>query len=219
ALHGDLPGSCPAVTRNDCNRCCCGRSLSDGLGSFVPRMSSRRPENAHSRRGSCAAIGSRTARAGFLPKPRLHSLQNLCASSLSFRWQGGPLTTAAPPHTRHLFQPPPARPPPSSSAIPPTHARSPLRRLGSPAAHERKGSTRRQHRCSWGLGRPCLPGVSMAIRRPVAAAGAPTGRATPREFVVFENSRCWRLVRDQLWMASGRTSRRRRLTRLWATRR
>ncbi len=28
------------------------------------------------------------------------------------------------------------------------------------------------------------------------------------------NSRCWRLVRDQLWMARGRTSRRRRLPRL-----
>jgi hypothetical protein len=30
------------------------------------------------------------------------------------------------------------------------------------------------------------------------------------------HSRCWRLVRDQLWMARGKTSRRRRLPRLYA---
>src|SRR5438876_8201953 len=29
------------------------------------------------------------------------------------------------------------------------------------------------------------------------------------------NRRCWRLVRDQLWMATGKTSRRSRLPRLW----
>jgi len=118
------------VSRNDCNRCCCRRSLSDGSGSFVRRMSSRRPENAHSR-WLCAAIGSLTARAGFLPKPRLHSLQNLCASSLSSRLQVAHLTMAALHHT-NLSSPWPASPPPSSSAIAPTHARSPLRCLGAP---------------------------------------------------------------------------------------
>jgi hypothetical protein len=202
------------VTRNDCNRCCCGRSLRDGLGSFVPRMSSRRPENAHSRRGSCAAIGSLTARAGFLPKPRPHSLQNLCASSLSSRLQVAHLIMAALHHT-NLSSPWHASPPPSSSAIAPTHARSPLPRLGSPAAHERKGSTRRQHRCSWGWGGPACRASRWPFDGPWQPRAAPPGRATPREFVVFENNRCWKLVRDQLWMASGRTSRRRRLPRLW----
>jgi hypothetical protein len=42
---------------------------SDGSGSFVPRMSSRRPENAHSRFGCGAAIGSLTARAQFSTTP------------------------------------------------------------------------------------------------------------------------------------------------------
>jgi hypothetical protein len=174
------------VTRNDCNRCCCGRSLSDGLGSFVPRMSSRRPENAHSRRGSCAAIGSLTARAGFLPKPRLHSLQNLCASSLSSRLQVAHLTMAALHHT-NLSRPWPASPPPSSSAIAPTHARSPLRRLGSPAAHERKGRRDASTAVRGGWGGPAFRASRWPFDGPWRLRGAPPGRANPREFVVFEN--------------------------------
>jgi hypothetical protein len=81
----------------------------------VPRMNSRRPENAHSRFGCCAAIGSLTARAGFLPKPRLHSFQNLCASSLSSRLQVAHLTMAAL-HRTNLSSPLAREPPPSSSA-------------------------------------------------------------------------------------------------------
>src|SRR4029434_8560631 len=97
---------------------------------------------------------------------------------LEFSLAGGASDHGRPP-SHELIEPLAASPPPSSSAIAPTHARSPLRRLGSPAAHERKGSTRRQHRCSWGLGRPCLPGVSRAIRRPVAGAGGAPPRAPP----------------------------------------
>jgi hypothetical protein len=201
------------VTRNDCNRCCCGRSLSDGLGSFVPRMSSRRPENAHSRRGSCAAIGSLTARAGFLPKPRLHSLQNLCASSLSSRWQVAHLIMAALHHTNLSSPWPRARHRRRRPSLPLTLV--PLCvAWGAPLRMSEKGRRDASTAVRGGWGGPAFRASRWPFDGPWRLRGAPPGRATPREFVVFENSRCWRLVRDQLWMASGRTSRRRRLPRL-----
>ena len=90
---------------------------------------------------------------GFLPKPRLHSLQNLCDSSLSSRLQVAHLTMTFLHHV-NLPRPRPRarrRPAPSSSAIAPTQARSPLRVApGLGLAVASADSFRAlQNRCAW----------------------------------------------------------------------
>jgi hypothetical protein len=69
------------------------RSLSDGSGSFVPRMSSRRPENAHSRCDQGRWASTRTSspiRETPLQCPTIHVLTVEPLDRLGLRGRGHP---------------------------------------------------------------------------------------------------------------------------------
>jgi hypothetical protein len=174
------------VTRNDCNRCCCGRSLSDGLGSFVPRMSSSRTRECSlaSWLLCCHWVAHRSRR--FLAETTAALVAESLCFILEFSFAGGAPDHGRPP-SHELIKALAASPPPSSSAIAPTHARSPLRRLGSPAAHERKGRRDASTAVRGGWGGPAFRASRWPFDGPWRLRGAPPGRANPREFVVFEN--------------------------------
>ena len=96
---------------------------------------------------------------GFLPKPRLHSLQNLCDSSLSSRLQVAHLTMTFL-HHANLPRPRPRAPPgASSSAIAPTHARSSLPVASGLGLAVASADSFRvlQNRCAWAKRVHALP--------------------------------------------------------------
>ena len=174
------------MTRNDCNRCCCGRSLSDGLGSFVPRMSSSRTRECSlaSWLLCCHWVAHRSRR--FLAETTAALVAESLCFILEFSFAGGAPDHGRPPS--HELIKALAREPATVVVGHRSHSCSfPFALPRSPAAHERKGRRDASTAVRGGWGGPAFRASRWPFDGPWRLRGAPPGRANPREFVVFEN--------------------------------